>query len=120
MSTRRIFMSHGMGVILPRPEADKLLEHLFDEVDCWWEAKRIDDSGYGIETERFRTLRTAIMWILKYPETLQFSDVPLRDATVLAMELNLLYGTGISIDEFVIPDIWVATQTMYATPQWCM
>ena len=60
------------------------------------------------------------MWILRYPETLQFADVSIRDAIVLAMELNLLYGTGYSIEEFVVPNIWTATQTYNATPQWCM
>lgn len=118
--TRRIFMSHGMGVILPRPDADKLLEHLLDEADCWWECKRIDDTGEGIDTQRFRTMREGIMWILRYPETLQLADVQLNDAVVLAMELNLLYGTGISIEEYVVPPIWTATQTYHATPQWCM
>jgi hypothetical protein len=120
--SRRVFMSHGMGVVLPIADANKLLEHLLDEMDCWWEALRIDDSGENVERARFKTMREGITWILRYPETLQLAGVALLDAVVLAMELNLLFGTGIAIaeGEVNIPDVWVATQTLYTTPQWCM
>jgi hypothetical protein len=122
--TKRVPTSHGTLLTMPINEANAFMKRLLDEQNCWWDVRRISDETGAIESGRFKTLREAMMWLLKYSDTMQHVGLQLIDMIPLASELNLLWGTALVIEEVEVPQMWTSTQTWRATanstPQWCM